>query len=205
MVVGLIGIALPGQWDWTAGFLCGSAYGAWLLIYDDAPDRIDRWRRGAEGERRTEKVLKPLQRDGWTVVHDLPHGQGNIDHVVIGPAGIFLLDSKVWSGTVTVDDGGVPTVTPIDTPEDAWTLPKIPCHMRRLAANLHDDLKGRTHLRRWVKPVLVLWSTFEEGVTEADGVVLVHGDKQVSWLQTLETTVSGEEQRRLALAVSEIR
>lgn len=66
------------------------------------------WRRGLDGERRTGDVLASLETRGWVVLHDL-HWPGrpfaNIDHIAIGPTGIFVIDSKNWSGDVLVRDG----------------------------------------------------------------------------------------------------
>ena len=47
------------------------------------------WRRGAAGERRTARLLSPLERHGWAVLHDLAvlGSRANVDHLVIGPGG----------------------------------------------------------------------------------------------------------------------
>ncbi|MFL5513236.1 MAG: nuclease-related domain-containing protein [Gemmatimonadales bacterium] len=39
------------------------------------------WRRGAAGERRTARLLSPLEGHGWAVLHDLavPRSQANLD------------------------------------------------------------------------------------------------------------------------------
>jgi Nuclease-related domain len=62
------------------------------------------WRRGARGERRTARHLNKLVRQGWTVLHDLaiPQSRANGDHLLIGPPGVFLVDSKAWHGTITL-------------------------------------------------------------------------------------------------------
>ncbi|HET8616285.1 MAG TPA: nuclease-related domain-containing protein, partial [Actinomycetales bacterium] len=66
------------------------------------------WQRGLDGERRTGEVLSALERQGWVVLHDL-HWPGrpfaNIDHIAIGPGGVFVIDSKNWTGEVAVRDG----------------------------------------------------------------------------------------------------
>ena len=63
-----------------------------------------KWRRGAEGERRTAQLLAPLRHLGWTVLHDrrIPGSAANVDHLVIGPTGVWLVDSKSWRGRVKV-------------------------------------------------------------------------------------------------------
>jgi hypothetical protein len=52
----------------------------WLLRFRSSPDTVA-WRRGATGERHTARLLDPLQRHGWAVLHDLaiPGTQANID------------------------------------------------------------------------------------------------------------------------------
>ncbi|MFJ6014508.1 nuclease-related domain-containing protein [Streptomyces sp. NPDC092952] len=58
------------------------------------------WYAGALGEKRTAARLKPLARQGWTVLHDraLPTGRANVDHLLVSPHGVVIvLDSKRWS------------------------------------------------------------------------------------------------------------
>ena len=62
--------------------------------------------RGALGERETTRALKGLP-DGWTVLRDLTwpdRAYDNVDHIVIGPPGVFVIDSKTWTGQVTLSD-----------------------------------------------------------------------------------------------------
>lgn len=62
---------------------------------------------GAEGEWLTAQALAELTALGWHVVHDrVVPGGGNIDHVVVGPAGVFVLDSKNWSGAPSIGRRG---------------------------------------------------------------------------------------------------
>jgi hypothetical protein len=71
----------------------------WGLRFRPSPDAVA-WRRGAAGERRTAHLLAALERDGWVVLHDLalPGSRANIDHLVIGPGGVFVIDSKQYRG-----------------------------------------------------------------------------------------------------------
>jgi Nuclease-related domain len=67
------------------------------------------WRRGASGERRTARLLAPLERRGWAVLHDLaiPGSAANIDHLVIGPGGVVVVDSKRYRGRLWLDAYGM--------------------------------------------------------------------------------------------------
>jgi len=62
----------------------------------------------AEEERATAVALMALPREQWRVLHDVPwpgRPRASIDHVVVGPGGVFVIDSKNWSGAVAVRDG----------------------------------------------------------------------------------------------------
>ena len=93
-----LGLILGGLAAMTAG---------WGLRFRPSPDAIA-WRRGAAGERRTARLLAPLERQGWAILHDLavPGSRANLDHLVIGPGGVFVIDSKQYSGRLQLDPSG---------------------------------------------------------------------------------------------------
>jgi hypothetical protein len=87
----------------TAAVLVG-----WRLRFRPS-EQVMAWRRGAHGERRTARLLDRLVCDGYVVFHDLavPGSPANVDHLVIGPSGVFMIDSKQWSGSVHQDADGL--------------------------------------------------------------------------------------------------
>jgi hypothetical protein len=78
------------------------------LQFRPSPDTLA-WRRGAAGERRTARLLAPLERRGWAVLHDLaiPGSPANLDHLVIGPGGVLVIDSKQYRGRLRLDGYGM--------------------------------------------------------------------------------------------------
>jgi hypothetical protein len=60
------------------------------------------WRKGARGERRTARRLRRLVRRDYVAFHDLgmPGSRANIDHLLIGPSGVFVIDSKQYTGRI---------------------------------------------------------------------------------------------------------
>lgn len=69
--------------------------------------RAEMFEKGADGEAATAALLQQLPA-GWTAIHDVrwPSRRfANIDHLVIGPGGVFVIDSKNWSGHISVDNG----------------------------------------------------------------------------------------------------
>jgi Nuclease-related domain len=81
---------------------------AWALRFHTSAD-TRAWRRGAAGERRTARLLAPLERHGWAVLHDLaiPGSHANLDHLVIGPGGVVVIDSKQYRGRLWLDASGL--------------------------------------------------------------------------------------------------
>jgi hypothetical protein len=61
---------------------------------------LDRRDRGAEAEEHVGGLLDQLA--GWHVIHDVNTGHGNVDHIVIGPAGVFTVETKSHPGPVRV-------------------------------------------------------------------------------------------------------
>ncbi|NMO23196.1 NERD domain-containing protein [Pyxidicoccus fallax] len=62
------------------------------------------WDAGARGEQHVGRLLNPLRADGWFVMHDLKVSRGgtNVDHLAIGPSGVFVIDTKNVQGSVWV-------------------------------------------------------------------------------------------------------
>ena len=103
---GLLGSLLAPRLGLIVAALAVAAAG-WGLRFRPSPD-ASAWRRGAAGERRTARLLGPLARHGWAVLHDLaiPGSQANLDHLVIGPSGVFVIDSKQYRGRLQLDPTG---------------------------------------------------------------------------------------------------
>lgn len=60
------------------------------------------YRLGFEGERHSAQALQPLLAEGYELFHDLefkdPNGRGfNLDHVLLGPSGVIVVETKARS------------------------------------------------------------------------------------------------------------
>src|ERR1700730_4535134 len=76
-----------------------------LAIYRWVLPLVDRHGRGAPGEEQGGGILDGLCRrgnGGWQVIHDANLGHGNVDHIAIGPAGVFTVETKSHPGPVRV-------------------------------------------------------------------------------------------------------
>ncbi len=56
-----------------------------------------RYRLGYEGEIAVGQELNQLMRDGFYVYHDFFVDKFNIDHIVVGPSGVFAVETKARS------------------------------------------------------------------------------------------------------------
>ncbi|MFE2141904.1 nuclease-related domain-containing protein [Streptomyces sp. NPDC059456] len=80
------------------------------------PSDWDSWYAGLEGERRVGRELERLAPFGWRVLHGIEKGNGgDIDHLLIGPGGVFSINTKnhrgssVWIGdSMAKVNGGPP-------------------------------------------------------------------------------------------------
>jgi hypothetical protein len=104
-----IGIALLAPNELLRGALFGAVLtwwscALWFLVVQATGGAAPRLM-GADGESWTAEAVRPLRRDGWRLVNDVFLTAGNIDHVLVGPAGIVVLESK-WSFSPWGDDHG---------------------------------------------------------------------------------------------------
>jgi hypothetical protein len=75
--------------------------GARLKLRDE-PQSVQAWSRGAEGEVRLGERLDRLASDEIHVLHDrrIPGTRANIDHLVVAPSGVYVVDAKRYRGAI---------------------------------------------------------------------------------------------------------
>lgn len=177
-----------------AGFWVGVGLGAGtaaaMVLFDSPSAHIERWRIGADGEKATSRQLRPLLKRGWTLFNDIATGQGNVDHVLVGPAGVFVLESKRLAGRVRVDAGTL-FVRWHEEPEDGYENDTIAGRARGTAFELHSRLNS-SGMDSWVQAVVVLWSDFAQRSIECDKVAWIRGDMLTAVLAARPVKYSGD-------------
>ncbi len=109
-----------------------------------------RWRRGAEGELLTASLLEALPSRRWAVWHDLrvPGSRSNIDHVVVGRTGVWVVDSKTTRAEVRARWRSVRFGDRrLDTSTTRWEADVV---AEELDARLPEGLSGRVPVRALV-------------------------------------------------------
>ncbi len=189
--------------SWAGGALAGFGGGIWAWVRGSPPEYVENWHLGAEGERKTERALEPLVRAGWSFAHDIQGPGGNIDHIAVGPAGVYLLETKNPRGSVEIRKG-VTHVRPRHDPDRTTPLRSVRPQAAGAAARTKDEIERRSGIRAWVQPTVVFWSDFPAQLVEDDGCVYVHGSRLASWLRERPETLDQQQVERVAAAIASL-
>lgn len=159
---------------------------------------------GVEAELRTAAHLMDLP-EGWTVLHsrEVPGSRADIDHLVVGPPGVFLIDSKNWKGQieetlVALDGEDEPVSAPVldDRPERlpermeaslfeaarvAHSMGIAPEHVTVVAAFTKKMKMPDGPLTMWLDGVV----DEQTGSERSASVRLLHSNELTTWLLSL--------------------
>jgi len=131
--------------------------------------RIERFFIGARGEERVSRLLSELP-DKYHVFNNFVACGTHVDHVVVGPAGVFAVETKFWRGKVTIEEGHIL----VD-----GQLPSRPplSQVLREAARVKAAL-AKAGWNGMVTPVLAFASnTFQAHIAELHGVVVLNASE----------------------------
>lgn len=80
----------PWAYTWVALMSVGYAvYKVWRNR-----KKLKQLRQGRDGERAVAQYLEWFRSSGCFVFHDVPNGDANIDHLIVGPKGVFTIETK---------------------------------------------------------------------------------------------------------------
>lgn len=144
---------------------------------------------GARGEERVANVLASLPQS-YHVFHDFMAGGNPVDHVVVGPTGVFAVETKNWRGKVALEDGHVLV--------DGSLADRSPLQQ---AIREADAVKTELDKAGWtgtVTPVLCFASdTFEMGNASAGSAKLINAKDISTWLCSMPESLAPSELERL--------
>lgn len=135
------------------------------------------WYIGAEGEIAVGRELAGLP-DGWAVFHAVPVGKkgSDIDHVVVGPGGVFTINTKHHSGKNVWVGRRVLMVSGQKTP-----------HIRNAeyeATRVTKLIRERMPLAAQVQPIVAIVAPKQITIREKPDVVVVLNARQLRrWLE----------------------
>ena len=191
LVATVAGLPMPAG---LAVSLAAAGGAWWRLRFRPSPETLA-WQRGAAGELRVACLLEPLVQQGWGVNHDLrvPGSKANIDHVVVGPPGIFAVDTKNYRGRLRLSRDGLlwhgrtflaPTLS-----ATRWEADKL---QARIGA---PDIAV-------VPIVAVLGATVPDGQVTAHDVTVIPARRLPGLLRSLPPTLTPERAREVAAQIN---
>lgn len=124
------------------------------------------YKAGVAGEQRTAGALAVLERQGYRILHSIPLSpRKDIDHLVIGPTGLFAINTKATTYEVTAkSDGAVYT----DGYRQSWVD-----SITRDSGIAAGYLANAARMELDVRPLVAVWSTIRVNSASA---VLAAGD-----------------------------
>ncbi len=159
---------------------------------------------GLAAERATAQELAPLIAKGCAVYHDVPGEKFNLDHVVIGPNAVFMVETKfrhkpaargTASALVTFD--GKSLVFP------GWRDTKMLDQTLAQTRWLADYLYRKTGERVPVKPVLALPGWFVKCSVRAPDVYVINPRMHDFMVNRAGHAISDPQRRRIMTALEE--
>lgn len=157
--------------------------------------RRNELRLGLEAEMAVGQELNHLMRDGYYVYHDFPAENFNIDHVAVGPGGVFAVETKgrfkpdkgrgKFDATVTFDG------KMLQFPE--WEERKFIEQARRQTVWLKQWLSSAIGESVDVRPALALPGWYVEQKAKSD-VILYSGKSPQGWARAQGRGVLTENQ-----------
>lgn len=166
-----------------------------IVLHPDAQS----WYLGALGEMEVGRLLAALG-PGWFVRHSVPIGAGtkDVDHLVIGPAGVFAINTKhhsgayVWIGDYVLRVNNENTRYLMTAQSDASDV------SRRLAGKVGFDVPVAA-----VLAILNARAINDKRAPQNRRVAVLNAPHLVSWLRSQPPTLTSTQVDLLALAAEE--
>ncbi|ETK31608.1 nuclease-related domain-containing protein [Microbispora sp. ATCC PTA-5024] len=190
-VAGLVLGNLIGPRLGLDGFLAGVALGGLaaltdLLIAWRLHERTAVWRGKRRGEVRTGRLLRlALRRHGYRVMDGraVP-GEASIDHLVIGPGGVWIVDNEAWAPDVLIARYG----------ERLFFDEKFGTSVAKgligAAASMAALLSRETGIEVTISPVLAVHSgriKARGGVLTGEGLTVAYPWRVAGWIRSQRT------------------
>ena len=136
--------------------------------------RVESFFKGARGEEAMAGMLARLS-DDWHIYHDFVAGKYHVDHVLVGPAGVFAGETKNWRDQVVLESG------------ELIAGGHVPDHPPIAQATAEAKAVGAGLVRAgWtgeVFPVVCFASgTFKDGFTQSGKVLVANAEAFLKWL-----------------------
>jgi hypothetical protein len=148
----------PSPWLYTSIAVIGAGWATLKIRRGMSEARAIR--QGRDGERAVAQYLEGFRGLGFHTFHDVPNGDSNIDHVLIGTRGVYTIETKTLSKptrgacSITVSSAGIQA--------NGRTLDRNPLVQAKAQARWLHSFFAESEFKVFVQPVVVFPGWFVE-------------------------------------------
>jgi hypothetical protein len=154
--------------------------------------RIRILRQAEEGEKMVGQYLENLREKGYKVLHDIVAGKFNLDHVLIGPGGVYVIETKTISkpakGQAVVEYDGEKVIVNGHTPDRDPVM-----QARALSRWLEELIRESTGKAFKVRPVVVYPGWYVSDQPKGAEVWVLNPKALPAFLEHEHSTISAED------------
>jgi hypothetical protein len=191
--------AKPSPWGVSiiALAVCGYALFRWRRGFR----KVKALKLGRSGERAVAQYLEWFRTKEFFVFHDVPSGDANIDHVLLGTRGLYVIETKTLSKPVrgecriTVAADGIRA--------NGRPLDRNPILQAKAQARWLYDFLGESGFKHFVRPVVVFPGWFVERFDmKALGVWVLEPKALDAFIEQEPVVLTHDQVRAMASALS---
>lgn len=113
--------------------------------------KLGRLHFGGRRQQNIAEILDRIRAKGFVALHAVSHNGFNVDHIVVGPSGLYAIETKTRTGSGTIEYRGDQELLLNGRINDSPAVRQA----RTSAQAAHLHLKERLHECYWVNPLLV--------------------------------------------------
>ncbi len=189
----------PSPWIYTAAATLAAIYAGVRIALTRR--KLRDLRLGRDGERAVAQYLEWFRTAGFFVLHDVPNGTANVDHVLIGVRGIFTIETKTLSKPhrgeckVRVVDGKVLV--------NGMEMSRNPVVQSKAQARWLSTFFGESQFKTFVQPVVVFPGWYVEPFDmKREGVWVLEPKALDRFIANEPERYSAEQVKAMASALS---
>ena len=189
----------PSPWLYTVIAALAALWAVWRVRRGFA--QAAALRLGRDGERAVAQYLEWFRTKDFYVFHDVPTGDANIDHVLIGTRGLYVIETKTLSKpvrgacSITLSDGRLLA--------NGRPLDRDPITQAKAEARWLYNFLAESRFRQFVQPVVVLPGWYVEKVDmKALGAWVLEPKALDAFVENQPVALSQDQVRAMASALS---
>jgi hypothetical protein len=147
---------------------------------------------GRDGEKIVGEALENLRKNGYQIYHDIVDETFNIDHIIVGPAGAFTIETK----TIRKNKGANPSVSydGLKLVIDGFTPDRDPIRQAMAQKRwLEEFISNSAKIKIKVKPVVIYPGWFVNNINGDTDVWVLNEKALPTYLDNAPTQLNADQ------------